>query len=581
MTAAGRRMASWVAGVAISLGATPALAQPKVVIGEVTGPTGAQVGYAVEQAFADKIDVIPNRVWEQTASALEVPPDAPESVDRIARDLAASAVVVGDVSRVGRQWQGKLKVYEVATRTFTKEWTFDTSSLRNLSKIARRQAWSQLGAAVRAAAEAEPEAPAAAPPAAGSPAASGAGTRVVILPFVGGDRADGVRKIVIQNVEATPGVERVSEDEAIATAREVGIVLKDPIGRVAVAELLNVNAYVFGEVFYRRGWYYGVVEVYQGFDGAQVEVLKLKRRGLVALGNALAERLGAPLAAAEAPPVPEEEVEPPPEAPAAFEGPTAEEEAKPEKQRRPRGPRSRSPLEASLGFTTFFRTFDFNQPLTPLRPYEATFVPALALTARWYPAAHFTDDHWTRNLGVDVSADYAIGLSSTDDVNDVEFPTNSFAFLGGVRGRLPLGPSELGAVISFGTDRFSLDDTEQGVSADTPNAEYVLARFGADGRWRVIPELDLGFAAGYRVIVDAGEILGDDWFPKGDVGGFDATLKAGTPILDPVHFEAGVNYLHYFYSFNVDAGDAQQGRPIAGGALDQYVEIFVRAVFVL
>jgi len=577
---------AWIEIVVIVFGlgfGAPAAAQ--VAIGEVTGPTGAQVGYAVEQALRDKIDVVPNRVWEQTASALSLPPDATESLAPVATELDAYAIIVGDVSRVGRKWQGKLQVYEVASREFTKEWVFDTSSLRNLSKIARRQAWSQLGAAVRAAEKAEP---ATGPPAPTGPRAAPRNEptvrRVVLLPFKGGKRADGVRKIVANGLDAAPDIERVDEGEAIGTAREIGVILKDPIGRVAVAELLNLNAYIFGEVFYRRGWYYAVVEVDQGLDGAEVETLKLKRRGMVALGNALFERLRASIRSAEAPFVPEEEPldDMPPPAPVAEAQPEAEARAEPDRARRPRGSdaRSRTPLEVTLGFTSFFRSFDFNQPITPQRPYEASFAPAIAFAARWYPAAHFSDEHWARNLGVDLSADYAIGLTSSDSASDDEFPTNAFSFLGGVRGRLPLGASELGAGIAFGTDRFALDPAGD-VEPETPDVEYVFARFGVDGRWRVIEQLDLGFAGGYRVVTDAGEILSDDWFPKGDVGAFDVTAKVGTPILDPVHFEAGVSYLHYFFSFNVDVDDAAAGNRLAGGALDQYTHLFLRAVLVL
>jgi hypothetical protein len=263
-------------------------------------------------------------------------------------------------------------------------------------------------------------------------------------------------------------------------------------------------------------------------------------------------------------------------------GPAAEARTEREKRRRPRGAdaRSRTPLEVSLGFTSFFRTFDFNEPLTPQRPYEASFAPAIALAARWYPAAHFTDA-WYRNLGVDISADYAIGLSSEDSVTGSKFPTNSFSFIAGLRGRLPLGPSELGAVVSFGTDRFSLDPTEQGAEAETPSVEYVFARFGGDGRIRIIPQLDFGFGGGLRLLTDAGEIISDDWFPRAEVGAFDVTAKLGTPIFDPIHLELGANYIHYFFAFNPTVDDAQSGRPIAGGALDQYTEIFLRAVLVL
>ncbi len=556
--------------------ASSAAAEPRVAVGEVDGPTGAQIGYAVAQAIDSKVDLISNSQFEAAAGSLGVSPSDAEAIAPIGAKLGAQAVVAGEVTRDGNQWKCTLKVHEVATREVTKDWSFTSSSLRNLSKIAGRQVWLQLGAALRAA---ESAAPAATPgPAAVEPAGP---KRIAVLTFEGGERAAKVRRVVVQSLASGEGIEFVPRKDATDTAAELGVTLSAPVGRIAVAEVLNVDAFVSGRIFRRSGYYYGAIYTHQGRDGELVETLKLKRKGYVSLGRALASRLRAPIQAAlgPLPPKPLPEAEPVPE-PEVEREEADEEDKDAEKKDKPKKMRSQSPLEIGLGFQPFFRQFDYNDPLTPLRPYEANFAAALVLVARWYPGAHFVERGALRHIGIDLEGDFSIGLTSSDEDGN-EFNTRSFSFLGGLRGRLPLGPSELGAVVSFGTDSFIIDEDDAGNDPGTPSVSYTLARFGADGRIQLIPALDFAFAGGYRAVFDAGDITSDQWFPQGDVGGFDATAKLNFNLLKPVFFELGVNYVHYFFSFNVTPEDAAAGQPIAGGALDQYTQIFLRVLYVL
>jgi hypothetical protein len=576
-------------------------ADQTVAIGSISGPTGAQVRYGIESTLRDKVDVISSQDFEAAARGMNAAAGDPKAAAQVGASLQADAVVLGSIKREGREWAATVQVVASASGEVVKNWEFRSPQLRALSKIARRQAWLKLGAAIRQAAQASPApAPAAAaPPPAAAPARAPTEQRVTLLPFDGGSVGARVRQVIGATLTKDPDFVFVRGTSVAAEAEKIGVSLEDPVGRIAVAELLELNGMVSGRAFKRGANYYAVVEAHQGRDGETIETLKLRRRSLRSLGTALAQRLKPPLKAALAP-------LPPPSEPGAglslnaLPASTEEDEAaasaraEPERQRerRPRGAdaRSRSPLRTTLGFNTFFRTFDFNDIARNdaglARPYESSFSPAIAVAVEWFPVAHFQDEGWLRNLGVGIDADYAFGLSSTDTFTDpdnpLEFPTNSFSFIGSLLGRLPLGASEVGAEVGFGTDRFSLDPDGSGAEAGTPNVEYTFIRLGGNGRWRVIPQLELGASAAYRAVLDGGEVASEDFFPNASIGAFDAEVVAGTPLLDPIYFELGANYQHYFYSLNPEAEDAstQQGTVI-GGALDQYVTLFLRLAFVL
>lgn len=567
--------------------------RPKVAIGDVEGPTGAQIGYAIERALRDNVDVVPNRTWTAEATRQKAAPASTEDASRIGAALEVDAAVVGRVTREGRNWQVVIDLVQVRSGQVGKSWTFQNSQLSSLSQTARRQAWVQLQGPIRAAAALPAGGPAPAP-AAQAPAEETATPelpkRVVMLPFEGGKMADTTRIDIAKSLNDSGKVEFVRLGEATQEAERIGADLEQPVGRVAVAEFLKVDAFVGGRIFTRSGQYYGRVDIYQGQDGEAVDTLKLKRRSLSTLQEALSERALDPVLRARRPgagisldlgdmaavgvgTAGQADTS----AADQTSAQTAQSEPDPPKRARGADVRSRTPFEFELGFQSFFRRFTFNDPLTPSRDYSANFLPAVVLSGRWYPAAHFIDEGIARNLGLAIEADYGIGLSSEDAVSGARFNTNAFAFMGSGRLRVPLQASEIGFEVGYGTDRFSLDPSERGEEPGTPNSEYEFVRLAADARWRVAKPLDLSLGAGYRILTTAGDLGSEDWFENLSGGGLETEFAIGTPILDPLHLEAAFTFDHYFFSFNPEPGDAQ----VAGGALDQYFGGQIRAIFVL
>lgn len=572
-------------------------AEGSVAIGSVAGPTGAQVGYAIERALTGKAQVVPNLKYEAKARELGVQPGDPAGAAQVGRALGVDAVLIGSVTRDGRVWKTQIDLVEVGRGAVGASWVFDSPQLRQLSKIASRQAWVELAPGIRQAAA---NAGAAPPPVAAAPSAAPAApqasdeVKVVLMTFGGERRGAALRKYMGAGMSGNPRITFLNAEQAAQQAQTIGVTLDDPVGRLATAELLKVNAFISGTVFKKGEYNYAIVEVHEGRTGEPIETLKLRRRYVKSLGAALAER-AIPLVLNARGPLPP----PPPEPPSAPEAQVAANEAspdqsasaRPEKERKPRGPdaRTQSPLRFGLGFNSFFREFSFNDVAVNdgafARPYSSSFSPAIALDLEWFPAGHFVSEGVARHIGIGLEFDYAFGLSSRDEVNPgepLEFPTNSFQFLGSVLARLPLGPSELGAEVGYGTDRFSLDATEDGTDAQSPNVEYEFLRLGGWGRARIAPQVDLGFRGGYRIVTGAGEFSSEDWFPNASIGAFDAEISLGTPLWDPVNLELGANYLRYFSSLNPTTDDPTVlGGTVAGGTLDEYTTAFLRVVLVL
>jgi len=587
----------------------PSAYAAQVAIGSVSGPTGAQIGYGIERALQGKAEVVSNLEYEAAARAADAAPNDVAAAAGVGQQLGVDAVVIGEVVRDGRQWRATIQLVDAHLQQVATEWSFDSPQLRSLADMARRQAWVKLAAALReteshrGSAPAPTAAPAAPAPAeqeapAPAPEPTNQEVKVVLMDFESGRRGAALRNYVGAGMNENPRIKFLNFDQVKAEAEKIGVTLDDPVGRLATAELLEINAFIRGKVFKRGNYNYAAMEIFEGSTGELVQTLKLRRQYVRTLGAALAER-GLPIVlgarAPRPPPPPEPESGPALAAAPAGQGASADSSAQAKAPKRPKTPRganarTQSPLRLTMGFNSQFRTFGFNDVRENggelARPYSSNFSPAVGLGLDWFPAAHFTREGVLPHIGIGLDADYAFGLvsvSQQENGDELEFPTNSFSFVGSLIGRLPLGPSELGAELGFGTDRFALDPTEvDGQDAPTPDVEYEFLRVGLSGRWRVVPALDLGAGVAYRAILGAGEFTSGAWFPNAAVNGLDAELSIGTPILDPVHLEAGANYQHYFASLNQDTSDgAVTSGTVAGGTLDQYVNAFLRLALVL
>ena len=186
---------------------------------------------------------------------------------------------------------------------------------------------------------------------------------------------------------------------------------------------------------------------------------------------------------------------------------------------------------------------------------------AAMVWTRWYPAAHFVRGV-PAHIGLAASYEQGLGLTSEDSSGE-SYATSTSEWYAGLRGRLPLGPHEAGAQLTYGKHTFRVEDTA--ANPLVPNTSYEYVRLGIDGRLRV-SRVSIGVELGHRFVMSAGEIATRSWFPHAKASGFDAGVRAGFALVAGLEVVVGFDFRRYALSMNPEPGDAN----VAGGALDQY-----------
>ncbi|MCB9641237.1 MAG: hypothetical protein H6727_20225 [Myxococcales bacterium] len=235
-----------------------------------------------------------------------------------------------------------------------------------------------------------------------------------------------------------------------------------------------------------------------------------------------------------------------------------------------------APLWIGIGARFFSRTLYYNDDIFgELSPYNLLMAPALALQMHWYPGAHFTNGPLA-HIGLVAEFSYALGLESrTPDGKTL--PTSAYQLQAGLRGRFPIGPISLMLTAGYALQSFQIDTknpaNESGL--EIPSVEYHALRIEARAYWAIHPRIGLFLGSAYRVILGAGEIATDAYFPKIWIGQVDAEAGLDINILRWFAIRTRFQFNHYFSSMNSQPGD----RRVAGGAVDQYANIDLFLVF--
>lgn len=234
-------------------------------------------------------------------------------------------------------------------------------------------------------------------------------------------------------------------------------------------------------------------------------------------------------------------------------------------------PSTRRPqaFDLSIGARVGSRHFGYNDSLPGLRGYNLGPSPSLAFEGRWYPGAHFSDGALA-NIGLDVRAEMMVGVSS-ENSSGQKFDTSSHAFGIGLRGRVPLGALELGAVFGFGQHQFGLADAGT-VDPGVPSIVHNFIRAGLEGRYQLIPPLAIQLRASYLFGLGLGELADKSWFPHASGDGVEAELAFRFNITRGFGVELAAGLQRYFMSLNPEPTDmsVQKLLRVAGGALDTY-----------
>ena len=253
------------------------------------------------------------------------------------------------------------------------------------------------------------------------------------------------------------------------------------------------------------------------------------------------------------------------------------------------------PLELGLGVRGYNRSFKYTgstwwdpnaSPPRTLYPYNLALAPTIWLAGRFYPGALFGNGPLS-NLGIMFR--YEFGLPTTANFQSVPpagappnssvvtpLKTKSSEYQIGLRGRLPIGPHELGIFGLYGNHSFVLagdEDPNKGPTAPyavVPDVHYHYLRFGLDARFQ-FSKVMIGAHVAPRFLTAMPEIdKRGVWFPGATGSGLDFGATAGFKLLPWLMPVVGVDMVRYGFDFNNTPVSASQN-VIAGGATDTYL----------
>jgi hypothetical protein len=224
-------------------------------------------------------------------------------------------------------------------------------------------------------------------------------------------------------------------------------------------------------------------------------------------------------------------------------------------------------LDVAAGANLITRKFTYKDDLFgKLRPYSLNGWPAIKGRIIWYPAAHATDGI-VANFGVDLSAEYAVGLQSKN-ASGMVFPTRAYDLMADARGRIPIGEHEVILVAGVGQGSFHIGASTGGLQPDIPSVTYTYIRAGAEGLISLFDRLSARTSVAVRTPLSIGDIRSTAWFPAASAIGIDAGLVIGVRIAGGLEARAGIEVVRWALSMNPKPGDTN----VAGGAVDQYLE---------
>jgi hypothetical protein len=271
------------------------------------------------------------------------------------------------------------------------------------------------------------------------------------------------------------------------------------------------------------------------------------------------------------------------------EEPTKEEEPK-KGEEEPEEPKHHGPLHrpsalsVALEGRVFSRRFSYNQDVNAnLRPYKVGPAPTIFAALGWYPGAHVTDGV-AANIGLVADIEQSLATSSVLDQNNKKYSTSMLAYSLGLKWRIPFDAHEVGISARYGRHAFIVDsDTDPNAVAAggtavkrdfVPDVAYQYIRPGLDARFG-FGAFGVGASIGYRLVLSAGDIQKDVWFPNAKVSALDAGLFVSYEFVKSLHALAGFDIRRYGYDMHSSPSDLAKNRDVAGGAIDQYLAGFL------
>ncbi|HKE15365.1 MAG TPA: hypothetical protein VKB80_10890 [Kofleriaceae bacterium] len=228
-------------------------------------------------------------------------------------------------------------------------------------------------------------------------------------------------------------------------------------------------------------------------------------------------------------------------------------------------------LSIAVGPELFGRHFSYRDDIFhQLQEYDVTATPAVTATAAIYPMARGTGGALA-GLGLAGQFTHVPAFDSEDGAGG-RYTSEARSYALGARYRHHLLGIEVAGALDYGSQSFSIASAGDMPAPDFPGVSYRYLRAGLGIAAPLVSRFSIAAAAGYRQVLSSGEISGDDFFPRSSARGFDADLELSAALLWGFDLRVGAALERYGHDLQPEPGDAR----VAGGALDQYLRLFLR-----
>jgi len=237
-------------------------------------------------------------------------------------------------------------------------------------------------------------------------------------------------------------------------------------------------------------------------------------------------------------------------------------------------------LEVSLGVRGFQRHLSYTDDIFGQLPsYDLNGAPAGRLGVAVYPLRTPT-----LSVGLVGSFEYAFALGSTfkrppeGAAEGTKYSTSAMQYAVGALANLLVGGATLFGGVDYVGQSFTVGlPPSMNSNASVPDVRYTVVRPNVGARIGIAEKFAVVANVGYLLVLEAGEITSNAYFPKAraSVGGVDISAGVSYALTPNLELRPAIDYRRYFFKFKPVMGDPF----IAGGALDQYLGVSVSAAY--
>jgi hypothetical protein len=226
-----------------------------------------------------------------------------------------------------------------------------------------------------------------------------------------------------------------------------------------------------------------------------------------------------------------------------------------------------TPLTARASIGAFHRALTYGgYQAGGVANYDLPLGAMASIGVDYYPGAHVLNDALA-HLALSWSFSHSIGVESTS-AEGISYPSNAYAWLVGLRYRIPIDSSEIGLEVGggehgFHVERGALSDPEP---SGVPPVDYDLLRFAVTGRFG-FGDAAIGGRLAYLPVLGSGMLASARYFGGVETHGLEAAIDFTYAVGLGFEIFAEIEARLFVLDFAENAG----GAAIASSAIDRYV----------